>query len=142
MKKRICKFLVLAILTMSTMVMPVYAGEMKSVNMKVVSPRYNNIWDVTLGLSFDTNNIAYCEIGVIPFQNCSGISGMMRLLGSNGNVVGSWAVTDYESPYIVQRTCQCQAGKEYTLTFQGYAYGNDGSMFDDIVLEVKNTCNH
>lgn len=140
MRKNICKFLILVMLIMSTMAMPVYAGDMKSVNMRVVSPRYNNIWDVTLGLNFDSNNIAHCVIGVIPFQNCSGISGMMRLLDSTGNVVGSWAITDYESPYSVTRTCQCQAGQEYTLTFQGYAYSNDGTIFDDIVLEIKNTC--
>ncbi len=137
MKKRICKLFLIAVLIVNTMIMPIYAGQVKSVSMNLMSPRYNNISEVTLGLSFDSNNIAYCDIGVIPFQNCSGISGMMRLLDSNGNAVGSWAVTDYESPYSVTRTCQCQAGKEYTLTFQGYAYSNDGTIFDDIVIEVS-----
>ena len=141
MKKRIYKLFLIAILSMNIMVMPVYAGQIKSVSIDLKSPRYNNISTASLYLGYDANNVASCSIVVTPFPNCSGISGMMRLLDSNGNAVGSWAVTDYESPYSVTRTCQCQAGKEYTLTFQGYAYSNDGTMFDDIVLEIKNICN-
>ena len=139
--KRFCKLLLIAILSMGTMTMPVYAGQIKSVSMDLISPRYNNILDITLALSFDANNVAECKISVLPKGNCSGISGMMRLLDSNGNVLGSWAVTDYESPYSVTRTCQCEAGKEYKLTFQGYAYGNNGAMFDDFELEVTHISN-
>ena len=141
MKKKIFSLFLVVMLAMSGMMMPVCAGQIKSVNVDLKSPRYNNISSVTLSLGFDANDVANCSIVVTPFPNCSGISGMMRLLDPNGNAVGSWAVTDYESPYIVERTCQCQAGKEYTLTFQGYAYSNDGTIFDDMVLEVKNTCN-
>lgn len=141
MKKKIYSLFLIVMLAMSGMVMPVYARQIRSVSMDLKSPRYNNISSVTLSLGFDANNVASCSIGVTPFPNCSGISGLMRLLDSNGNMVGSWAITDYESPYSVTRTCQCQAGKEYALTFQGYAYSNDGTIFDDIVLEVKNTCN-
>lgn len=141
MKKKLFNYLIIAIVTINSMIIPISAGQMQTVTMSLMSPRYNNISEVLLSLVFDANNTAYCEIYVQPFPNCSGISGMMRLLDSSGNVVGSWAVTDYVSPYSITRTAQCQAGKEYRLTFQGYAYSNDGTIFDDIVMEVRNTCN-
>ena len=141
MKKKICSFLLLAMVIFNSMVVPIYASQISSSTIDLISPRFGNISEVTLSLAFDSNNIAHCNINVIPFPNCSGISGMTRLLDSSGNVVGSWAVTDYESPYSVTRTAQCQAGKEYRLTFQGYAYSNDGTIFDDLVMETRNTCN-
>lgn len=141
MKKKICSFLLLTMVILNSMAVPVYASQSVTTTIELMSPRFGNISEVTLSLSFDANNVAYCNIRVIPFPNCSGISGMMRLLDSSGNVVGSWAVTDYESPYSITRTAQCQAGKEYRLTFQGYAYSNDGTIFDDLVMEARNTCN-
>jgi hypothetical protein len=141
MKKNVCKLFLLSVLILNVMVMPICAENTKSVTVDLKSPRYNNISNASLYLGYDDNNIARCSIVVTPYTNCSGISGLMRLVDSNGNMVGSWAITDYESPYSVTRNCQCQAGKEYTLTFQGYAYSNDGTIFDDIELEIKNTCN-
>lgn len=107
---------------------------------KYVEARWNNIGTATLTIGFDSNNVGYFEISVNPYASCTGISGQMRLLDENGNLLASWAIYDDVSPYGVERTYQCQEGKTYTLTFQGYAYGDGNTMFDDIELSVSDTC--
>ena len=101
--------------------------------------RYNNIFSADLSLAFDRNNVAYCSITLMPYANCTGLEGYMRLLDSNGRHVASWNLYDYTDPYMIEKTAQVQYGQTYTLTFQGYAYGT-GQLFDDIVLSVTATC--
>lgn len=137
MKKRIVKTIVAVILAMNIMILPVFAAN--SVATASVEPRLNNISKATLTLGFDMSNVAYCSFSLSPYSHCTGFSGMMRLYDSNGTQLKSWAVTDYESPYVVEKTWQCEYGETYTLTFQGYAYG-DGTMYDDINLSVESTC--
>ena len=118
------------------MTIPVYAEYIARAG---VEARYNNISTALLNLGFDRNNVAYCNISITPFSNCTGMEGYMRLLDSNGQHVASWNVYDYTEPYMIEKTAQVQYGQTYTLTLQGYAYGT-GQLFDDIVLSVTATC--
>ena len=136
-KKKLCKTIFAVILVMNIVFIPVFAAE----NMVVASvePRLNNISSATLSLGFDMNNVAYCGIGLSPYAHCTGFDGVMRFYDSNGNQLKSWSVYDHESPYGVENTWQCEEGKTYTVTFQGYAYGTN-SMYDEINLSVTDTC--
>lgn len=136
MKIKIMKFLVLVVLVTNLLSLPVMAEENISA---CAEARYNNIATAVLTLGFDKSNIAYCSISLVPYANCTGLEGYMRLLDSNGNHVASWNLYDYTEPYMIEKTCQVEYGKTYTLTFQGYAYG-EGTMFDDIVLSTSATC--
>ena len=102
--------------------------------------RWNNIAVAALNIGFDANNMGYFSISLNAYPTCTGLSGQMRLLDENGNFLASWAVYDDVEPYAVERTYQCQEGRTYTLTFQGYAYGNGTTQFDDINLSVTDTC--
>lgn len=124
------------LLMLKTTLLPIAAGEMRTYG----EPRWNNIATATLSIGFDSNNTGYFEISVNPYASCTGLSGQMRLLDENGNLLASWAIYDDVSPYGVEKTYQCQEGRTYTLTFQGYAYGDGNTMFDDIVLSVSDTC--
>lgn len=103
-------------------------------------PRWSNIAGATLTIGFDANNVGYFAITLSPYSSCTGLSGMMRLLDENGNSITSWAIYDDVSPYVVERSYQCEEGKTYTVTFQGYAYGNGSTQFDDINLSTSDTC--
>ena len=134
--KKIYKLLTAILLAVNLTMLPVHASE--DIRAYALA-RYNNIMTAELSIAFDTNNVAYCNISITPFSNCTGFEGYMRLLDSNGNHVASWNLYDYTEPYMVEKTCQVEYGKTYTLTFQGYAYG-EGKLFDDIVLSVTSTC--
>ena len=134
--KKLFKTVVAVIIAVNMMILPICANE------KVVTcgePRLNNIFSASLTLGFDTNNVAYCGISVIPYSNCTGFDGIMRLLDADGNQLKSWSISDFESPYDAERTWQCEYGKTYTVTFQGYAYGTN-SMYDEINLSNTGTC--
>lgn len=103
-------------------------------------PRWNNIAVAALTIGFDANNVGHFLISLDHYSSCTGLSGQMRLLDESGNLLASWAIYDDVSPYGVERTYQCQKGRTYTLTFQGYAYGDGNTMFDDIELSVSDTC--
>ena len=103
-------------------------------------PRWNNISKVALSIGFDANNMGYFTVALTPYESCTGLSGQMRLLDENGNLLASWAIYDDVEPYAVERTYQCQEGRTYTVTFQGYAYGNGSTQFDDINLSTSDTC--
>ena len=136
MQKKLLKAFVGILLAMNIMILPVFAS---NDIIRYAQARYNNIFSAVLTLGFDTNNVAYCNISLTPYENCTGLEGYMRLLDSNGNHVASWNLYDYTEPYMVEKTCQVEYGKTYTLTFQGYAYG-EGTLFDDIVLSTTATC--
>ena len=123
-QKRIFKTLCAVLIAINMMILSVCALDNSAT---YVEPRWNNIAVATLTLGFDANNVAYCGFVLSPYSHCTGFDGMMRLLDSNGTLLKSWAVADYESPYAIEKTWQCEEGKTYTVTFQGYAYGT-GSM--------------
>lgn len=135
-QKRIFKTLCAVLIAINMMILSVCALDNSAT---YVEPRWNNIAVATLTLGFDANNVAYCGFVLSPYSHCTGFDGMMRLLDSNGTLLKSWAVADYESPYAIEKTWQCEEGKTYTVTFQGYAYGT-GSMYDEINLSVTDTC--
>ena len=137
LKRKIYMALLVGVLSFNIMVQPVLAAGNPVV--MSVEPRLNNIASATLSLGFDSNNVAYCCISVSPYSHCTGFDGMMRLFDSDGNQLKSWAVYDHESPYGVENTWQCEEGKTYTVTFQGYAYGTN-STYDEINLSVTDTC--
>lgn len=134
--KRKIKILIAIMLAAKLMCLPVMASGNISA---YAEARYNNVAAASLSLGFDKNNIAYCCITLTPYTICTGLEGYMRLLDENGNHVASWNLYDYTRPYMIEKTCQVEYGKTYTLTFQGYAYG-EGTMFDDIVLSTSATC--
>lgn len=136
-KKKLCKTMLAVMLAMNFVIIPVFAAG--NVVVASVEPRLNNISSATLSLGFDMNNVAYCSINLSPYSHCTGFDGMMRFYDSNGNQLKSWSVYDHESPYGVENTWQCEYGKTYTVTFQGYAYGS-GTMYDEINLSVTGTC--
>ena len=136
-KEKVFKIILAILLATNMMLSPVYATNDEVA--ASVEPRFNNVFSATLTLGFDANNIAYCGLTLSPYSHCTGFDGMMRLLDSNGTLLKSWAVSDYVEPYSVEKTWQCEEGKTYTVTFQGYAYGT-GSMYDEIKLSVTDTC--
>lgn len=119
------------------LVLPVNAAERTVV---YTEPRYNNIGIASLSIGFDANNLGYFGISITPYASCTGLSGQMRLYDENGNLLAGWAIYDDVEPYLVERTYQCQEGRTYTVTFQGYAYGNGSTMYDDINLSVSDIC--
>ncbi len=135
MKSRM-KIFVGILLAIKLMILPVMASSDISA---FAEARYNNVVAASLSLGFDKNNVAYCSITLSPYAHCTGLEGYMRLLDSNGDHIASWNVYDYTEPYMIEKTHQVEYGKTYTLTFQGYAYG-EGKLFDDIVLSVTATC--
>lgn len=135
-QKKIYKTIIAILLSVNLMVLPVIAADDTIV---YVEPRFNNIAMATLSIGFDSNYVAYCELSLSPYSHCTGFDGMMRLFDSNGTQLKSWAISDYESPYCVEKTWQCEYGKTYTVTFQGYAYGTN-SMYDEINLSLSDKC--
>lgn len=135
-QKKIFLMLLAGFMIFKVAAVPVLAADVT----KSVEARWNNVGTAALTIGFDGNNMGYFAISVNPYASCTGISGQMRLLDENGNLLASWAIYDDVSPYAVERTYQCQEGKTYTLTFQGYAYGNGTTQFDDIELSVSDTC--
>ena len=135
-QKKVFRTVVAVMLAINLMVMPVLAADD---TIAYVEPRFNNIAAVTLTIGFDANYVAYCAISLSPYSNCTGFDGMLRLFDSNGTQLQSWAVSDYVDPYLVEKTWQCEYGKTYTVTFQGYAYGTN-SMYDEINLSLSDKC--
>ena len=136
-RKGIYKIALAGLVVMSLMVVPVKASE--NIVTSSMEPRLNNIASATVSMGFDSNYMGYFSISLNPYSHCTGLSGALNLYDENGNLLAGWAITDYDEPYMVERTYQCQKGKTYTVTFQGYAYGN-GTMFDDILLSVTDVC--
>ncbi len=134
--KKIVRTVIAVLLAMNLTVLPVCAAERY---VKQMDPRYNNIAIASLTIGFDTSNMGYFSISLSPYAHCTGFSGEMKLLDASGNRLKSWAITDMESPYIVEKTYQCEYGKTYTVTFVGYAYGQN-TTYDDIDLSVSASC--
>lgn len=102
--------------------------------------RWNNIASANLTIGFGADNMGYFSISLTPYRDiCTGLDGQMILYDENGGHLKSWTVSDFESPYGVEHSYQCEKGKTYTVRFQGYAYGN-GTMFDEIDLSVSDKC--
>ena len=137
MKKKIYKMIIAVILAINIGILPIVAAD--NIAVASVEPRLNNIASATLSLGFDGDYVAYCGIGLSPYSHCTGFDGIMRFFDENGNQLKSWSISDFERPYDTERTWQCEYGKTYTVTFQGYAYGN-GTMYDEINLSVTDLC--
>lgn len=135
-QKRTLGIITAITLMFNSVIIPVKAEELVT----CAEPRWNNIAMAALTIGFDSNDIGYFTVSLNPYPSCTGLSGMMRVLDENGNLLASWAIYDDVEPYIVEKTYQCQEGRTYTLTFQGYAYGDGTTQFDDIVLSVSDTC--
>ena len=80
------------------------------------------------------------KMAVVPKTSCRGLDGALRLEDASGNFVKSWSVSDFTEPYSVQETWLCESGKTYIVSFQGYAYSNNGGMYDDLVASKTFTC--
>lgn len=130
MKKRLFSILVALVVFISFN--PIIA---KAYDEHSITPYFNNIGVVALSLWFDDNDVAYCGITLTPYSHCTGMDGMLRLFDPNGVQLKSWAVSDYTEPYMIEKTWQCSQKGDYTLTFQGYAYG-ENTMYDDLVLSI------
>ena len=135
-QKRIIRIVCAVILSINMMILPVCATDNTAT---CAEPRWNNIGMATLTIGFDASNIAYLGISVSPYSHCTGFDGIMRFYDADGNQLDSWSIYDHESPYGIEKTYQCEEGKTYTVTFQGYAYGTN-SMYDEINLSVTDTC--
>ena len=134
--KRLLKTVAAVIIAVNLMILPICASENVAI---CAEPRLNNIFSASLSLGFDTDNVIYCNISVTPYSHCTGFDGIMRLFDADGNQLKSWSISDFEEAYMQERTWQCEYGKTYTVTFQGYAYGTD-SMYDEINLSNTGTC--
>lgn len=137
LKKQILGLVLVCLIAFRTSFVTVCAEDIVT----CAEPRWNNIAMATLSIGFDANNVGYFEVSLAANPSCTGLSGQMRLLDENGNLLASWAIYDDVRPYGVEKTYQCQKGRTYTLTFQGYAYGDSTTMFDDIVMSATETCN-
>ena len=136
LKKRIMKVTCALLLALNLMTLSVCAASNVAT---CAEPRWNNIATAALTMGYNMSNVGYFGISVSPYANCTGFDGMMRLFDSDGNQLKSWSISDFEEPYMQERTWQCEYGKTYTVTFQGYAYGTN-SMYDEINLSNTGTC--
>lgn len=134
--KKIKKTVCASALALNMAVVPVAAANDMS-NM-IREARWNNISAAVLTIGFDEDNMGYFGISLEEYRGCRGFDGQMCLYDGNGGFLKSWAISDFESPFDQERTYQCEEGKTYTVTFQGYAYGD--KPFDDITLSVTDTC--
>ena len=130
--------IITAMLIFATTIIPVSAAY--NDNMMYATPRYSVVNNVTLGIGFDTNNVVYVTLTANMFSNGSGISGIAKLFNSEGTCIAAWSVSDYVEPIGAEFTHQCEYGKTYTATFEGYAYSNNGTAPDRIELSVTGTC--
>lgn len=131
-------FLALSI-AFSMLMMPVSAMESDEI-MYSVQPRYNNVSVAVLSLNFDLNNVVYCDLSVVPYAQCTGVSGIMKLFDSSGTCLAVWSISDYERPIMAENTYQGVYGETYTCTFAGYAYSNNHTPPDELELSVSGTC--
>lgn len=132
------KKIIALVLAMMMSIMPVCAaGEMAS---RAVDPRFQHAASVNLSIGFDMNNVMHGTLLVTPYDSAAGVSGTMKLYDANGNTLAVWPVSDYNSPFMVENTYQCQYGKTYTLYFKGYVYGRNNTAADPIELQVTDTC--
>ena len=135
MKMKIHKTVLAVFMTLCMACTPVCAF-----NGITIQPYYNNVSSARLMIGFDMNNVVYCTLNLTPYTHGSGVSGMMKLFNSNGNCIAAWAVSDYNSPFIVENTYQGVYGETYTVTFEGYAYSNNQTAPDRLELSVTDTC--
>lgn len=105
-----------------------------------ISPRFNNIINASLSISFSQSNVVSCSIGVNPNSNGTGISGIMKLFDSDGICLAVWSVSDYEGIIFQEFSYQGVYGETYTATFEGYAYGINGTQPDRLELSITDTC--
>ncbi len=134
--RKVVKTFVAVLLAMNLTVLPICAAERY---VKQIDPRYNNIALASLTIGFDTSNVGYFCVSLSPYAHCTGFSGEMKLFDASGNRLKSWAITDMESPYMIEKTYPCEYGKTYTVTFVGYAYGQN-TTYDDLDMTVTGTC--
>ncbi len=132
-----CKKIVAVLLAMVMSVLPVCAADMSA---RAVDPRFQHAASVDLTISFDANNVVHGTLLVAPYNSAAGVSGTMKLYDANGNTLAVWPVSDYNSPFMVENTYQCQYGKTYTLYFKGYVYGRNNTAADPIELQITDTC--
>ena len=136
LQKKIMKITCALLIVLNLMTLSVCAASNVAT---CAEPRWNNIATAALTMGYDMSNVGYFGIYVTPYSNCTGFDGMMRLFDSDGNQLKSWSISDFEEPYSAEKTWQCEYGKTYTVTFQGYAYGTN-SMYDEINLSNTGTC--
>ena len=130
-------WLVIMVLTYKA-ILPISAAELFS--FYVVAPRAINVTSFNLSATCDTNGTVIIVASVVPKTSCRGFDGAIRLEDASGNLVKSWSVSDFTEPYSVQVTWLCESGKTYIVSFQGYAYSNNGGMYDDLVASKTFTC--
>ena len=138
--KREFKFttiIVTVMLIFVTTIIPVSAAHIDNMS---VMPRFDNVNNVSLGIGFDANNVAYVTLTASMYSNGSGISGIAKLFDSEGTCIAAWSVSDYVRPIAAEFTHQCEYGETYTATFEGYAYSNNGTAPDRLELSVTGTC--
>lgn len=128
---------VLLVMVMTTM--PICAMEQDNTTYSV-QPRYNHVGSVALTIGFDLNNTVYCGLSVAPYEQCTGVSGIMKLFDSKGTCLAVWSVSDYVRPIMVENTYQGVYGETYTCTFFGYAYSNNQTPPDELDMSVTDTC--
>ena len=105
-----------------------------------ISPRFNNVINATLSVGFNADNVVFCSISVNQSSNGTGVSGIMKLFDSNGTCLAVWSVSDYERPIFQEFSHQGVYGETYTATFEGYAYGINGTQPDRLELSITDTC--
>ena len=137
-KSKFATIIITIMLIFATAITPISAAHID--NMVHVMPRFDNVNNVSLGIGFDANNVAYVTLVASMFSNGSGISGIAKLFNSEGTCIAAWSVSDYVEPIGAEFTHQCEYGKTYTATFEGYAYSNNGTAPDRIELSVTGTC--
>ena len=137
MKSKLLKTIISLFMIMSMMTVPVSAARGDGMG---IQPYYNNVSSAQICITFDMNNVVYCGLSLTPYTHGSGVSGMMKLFNSNGTCIAAWAVSDYDSPFIVENTYQGVYGETYTVTFEGYAYSNNQTAPDRLELSVTARC--
>lgn len=130
------KVALMMVLAFSMMAVPVMAAGEEH----IPTPYYNNVSSVSLTIGFDKKNVVYCGLVVSPYSHGSGVSGLMKLYNSKGKCLEIWPVSDYERPIGVENTYQGEYGETYTVTFEGYAYSNNGTAADRLELSVTAKC--
>lgn len=141
MKNKFFKSLVIVMAVFIISATPVCAAVSRISGNDGIMPLFNNISSAALAIGFDENNVVYCSIDVDLHGSGTGISGIMKLFDSNGTCLNVWSVSDYEGLIFQEFSHQGVYRETYTVTFEGYAYGKNGSQPDRLELTATGTCN-
>jgi len=140
--KKMAGVLLAAVLMFAQGVMaqPVLAMDARSSNGAVVAPKWANVSDVLLSLSF-ANGVASCDGAVFGYSGTTKISATLTLERKNTNgiytYVDSWSTNANSSQLFVSGTASVASGYTYRLRISANVTRNGSVENISVSIEKK-----